>query len=66
LLRENESLHELLGLSSFDGGFADDLDDDVLEGGLGVDVGDADLAVLELELLDALLDVLGANVSIGS
>jgi hypothetical protein len=32
------------------------LDDDGVVGALGVDVGDADLAVLEVELGEALLD----------
>ena len=40
------------------GDLADDLDDDVGIGALGVDVGDADLGVLELEMLDALVDSL--------
>jgi len=41
------------------GNLADDLDDDVDVGGLGIDVGDADLAVLELELLYPVVDGLG-------
>jgi hypothetical protein len=59
---ENESLSELpVGLRLV-GDFADDLDDDVDVGGLGVDVGDADLAVLELELLYPVVDGLeGVN-----
>lgn len=56
---ENESLNELLGLAGLVGNFANDLDDDAaLVSSLGVDVGNADLAVLEVELLDALLDSL--------
>jgi hypothetical protein len=38
------------------GDFADDLDNDVGLGALGVDVGDADFGVLEVEELDALVD----------
>ena len=38
------------------GDLADDLDDDVGVGALGVYVGDADLGVLEVEALDALVD----------
>lgn len=56
LLGENESLDELSRLSSLVRGLANDLDNNVVKGGLGIDVGDADLAVLELEFLDALLD----------
>jgi len=43
------------------GDLTDDLDDDVGIGALRVDVGDADLGVLELELLDALVDGLDAG-----
>jgi hypothetical protein len=57
---ENESLSELpVGLRLV-GDLADDLDDDVDVGGLGIDVGDADLAVLELELLYPVVDGLGS------
>lgn len=38
------------------GDLADDLDDNVDVGGLGVDVGDADFAVLEVELLYPVVD----------
>lgn len=37
---------------------ANDLDDNVVVRGLGIDVGDADLAVLEVKLLDAVVDCL--------
>ncbi|TDZ18404.1 hypothetical protein Cob_v008630 [Colletotrichum orbiculare MAFF 240422] len=62
LRSKDEGLNELLGLSRLDGALADDLNDDVVEGGLRVDVCDADLAVLEVERLDPLLDVLRAEV----
>lgn len=38
------------------GDLTNDLDNDVRIRALGVDVGDADLGVLEVELLDALVD----------
>jgi hypothetical protein len=56
LLGEDESLDELLQLGRLVGCLANDLDDDGLVRALGVDVRDADLAVLELKRLDALLD----------
>lgn len=58
LLSQNKGLDKLLGLSRLVGGLTDDLNDNILEGRLRVDVGDADLAVVEVELLDALLDSL--------
>lgn len=62
LLCENEGLDELLGLAALVGDLSDNLDDDVRVGGLGVDVGNADLAVLEVKPLDGLLDVLREEV----
>lgn len=56
MLSKDEGLDELLELGRLVGGFADNLDDDVIEGSLGIDVRDADLAVLEVELADAFLD----------
>jgi hypothetical protein len=53
---ENESLSELPVRLRLVGYFADDLDDNVDVRGLGVDVGDADLAVLEFELLYPVVD----------
>lgn len=61
LLGEDESLDEFSGLGSLVGGLADDLNDNALVGSLGIDVGDADLAVLEVECLDTLLDGLCAR-----
>jgi hypothetical protein len=58
LLGKDEGLAEFLKLSGLVGGFADDLDDDVVEGSLGVDVGDTDFAVLEVEFSDTLLNSL--------
>ena len=58
---ENEGLSELSVGLRLVGDLADDLDDDVDVGCLGVDVGDADLAVLELELLYPVVDCLGGT-----
>lgn len=63
LLGEDESLDELLQLGRLVGGLANNLDDDGLIGTLGVDVRDADLAVLELERLDTLLDGLDESAN---
>lgn len=60
LRREDKGLDELLGLSGLDGALTNDLDDDVVERGLGIDVCDADFAVLEVEALNSLLDSLGS------
>lgn len=57
-MSENEGLHELLGVASLVGRLANDLDDNVVERSLGVYVGNANFAVLEIEFLDAILDVL--------
>jgi len=56
LASEDEGLSEFAVGEGFVGDFTNHLDDDVLVGSLGVDVGDANLAVLELELLDAVVD----------
>ena len=56
LLGEDEGLDEALVRLALVGNLTNDLDDDVGIGALGVDVGDADLGVLEVELLDALVD----------
>jgi hypothetical protein len=56
LLGEDEGLGETLVRLALVGDLADDLDDNVGVGALGVDVGDADLGVFELVLLDALVD----------
>lgn len=56
LAGEDESLDEFLGLFVLVGNLADDLDDNVIVRGLGVDIGDADLALLEIKLLNALGD----------
>jgi hypothetical protein len=57
---ENEGLSELPVRLRLVGDFSDDLDNNVDVGGLGVDVGDADLAVLEFELLYPVVDGLGS------
>jgi hypothetical protein len=56
---ENEGLSELSVGLRLVGDLANDLNDDVDVGCLGVDVGDADLAVLEFELLYPVVDCLG-------
>ncbi len=56
LLGEDEGLDEALVGLALVGDLTNDLDDDVGIGALRIDVGDADLGVLELELLDALVD----------
>lgn len=48
------------------GDLADDLDDNVVIRGLGIDIGDADLALGEVELLDALVDGLFAGLALHS
>lgn len=58
LASENKSLGELLVRCRLVGDFTNDLDDNVLVGCLRVDIGDANLCFLELELLDALVDSL--------
>lgn len=42
--------------------FTDNLDDNIGVGSLGVNIGDTDFAVLELEVLDALVDCLSESV----
>jgi hypothetical protein len=58
LLGEDECLDKLLELGGFVGCFTDDLNDDVVVGSLGIDVRDADFAVLEVEFLNSLLNSL--------
>lgn len=58
LLSEDEGLDEFLKLSRVIGCFTDDLDDDVVKGSLGVDIGDTDFAVLEVKFTDTFLDSL--------
>lgn len=66
LLSEDKGLDEFPRVLGLVGDLANDLDKDVLQRSLGVDVGDADLAVLEVELRDALLDVLAADRDVGN
>jgi hypothetical protein len=40
---------------------ANDLDDDVRIGALGIDIGNANLGVVEVEFLDAVIDSLRRN-----
>jgi hypothetical protein len=58
LLGKDEGLAEFLEFGGLVGGFANDLDDDVVEGSLRVDIGDADFAVLEVKLANAFLNSL--------
>lgn len=58
LLGENEGLDKLLRLGSLVRSLANNLDDDVVERSLGVNIGNSDLAVLEVEGFDTFLDVL--------
>lgn len=55
---KDEGLAEFLELSGLVGGFADNLNDNVVERSLGVDVGDTDFTVLEVEFKDTFLDCL--------
>lgn len=64
LLRENKGLNELLGLTTFIGDLTNDLDDDVGVRCLGVNVGNANLAILEVEPLDGLLDILQDDITV--
>jgi hypothetical protein len=66
LLGENEGLRETLVGLALVGDFADDLDNDVRVGALGIDVGDADFGVLVVEILDALVDGLFWSASLHS
>jgi hypothetical protein len=59
LLGKNKGLHEPLVRLALVGDLTDDLDDDVGVGALRVDVGNADLGVVEVEVLDALINGLG-------
>lgn len=56
---EDESLYKFFRLAAFVREFADDLNNDVIVGGLCIDIGDTDFSVLEIELFDTLLDSLG-------
>lgn len=55
-MSKNEGLAEFFELGGLVGGFADDLDNDVVEGRLRVNIGDADFAILKVELADTFLD----------
>jgi hypothetical protein len=58
LSSKDKGLTEFFGLATLVGGFPNNLNDDVIEGALGVDVCDADFAVLEFEGGNALLNLL--------
>jgi hypothetical protein len=58
LLSKNKSLDKLLQLSRVVGGLSNDLDDNCISGSLRIDIGYADLAVLEIEVLDTFLNSL--------
>jgi hypothetical protein len=61
LLSEHKSLDKLLRLARLVADLTNDLDDDVVVRSLGVDIGNADFAVVEVKLLDALRDGLVKN-----
>ena len=63
LTGEDEGLGEFLVGLGLVRDLTDDLDDDVGVGGLRVDIGDANLAISEVEVLDVLIDSL-ASVSV--
>jgi hypothetical protein len=56
LFGKDESLHKALMRLAFVGDLANDLDDNVRVGALRVDIGDADLGIIEIKLLDAVID----------
>jgi hypothetical protein len=58
LLSENKGLHELAGGLGLVGDLANNGDQDVVERGLRVDVQDAHLALLEVQLLNLIVDSL--------
>jgi hypothetical protein len=58
LLSQDESLDELARWLRLVGDLTDDGDQDVVKGSLGVNVQDADLALLEVELLNLVVDSL--------
>jgi hypothetical protein len=58
LFSQDESLTKFLKLGGFVGCFTDDLNDDAILGSLRIDIRNADLAVLEIEVADALLNSL--------
>jgi hypothetical protein len=58
LLCENESLHKPLVRLALVGDLTNDLDDNVGIGALRVDVGNADLGIVEVEVLDPFVDSL--------
>lgn len=63
LFSQDEGLHESTRRLGLVGNLADDADDDVIERRLRINVENTDLAVLEIELLDALMDGLNAKRS---
>jgi len=63
LTGEDEGLGKLLVWLGLVRDLTNDLNDDVGVGGLRVDIGDANLAISEVEVLDVLIDSL-ASVSV--
>jgi hypothetical protein len=61
LSSEDKGLGELLVRGGLVGDFTNDLDDDVVVRGLRVDIGDANLALGEVKLLDTVVDGLFAK-----
>jgi hypothetical protein len=62
LLGENKGLHELAGGLGLVGDLANNGDQDVVERGLRVDVQDAHLALLEVQLLNLIVDSLVGGI----
>ena len=58
LLGQDKGLDELARRLRLVGDLTDDGDQDVVEGSLGVNVQDANLALLEVKLLDLIIDSL--------
>jgi hypothetical protein len=58
LLRENECLHKFLVRLSLIRDLANDLNNNILIRALRIDIGHANLAVMEIKLLDAIVDSL--------
>ena len=63
LLGQNESLRKFALRLLLGRHFANDLDDNVLPRALGIDIRDADFAVLNIQLFDALIDCLRVAIS---
>lgn len=63
LLSKNEGLRKALVRLALVGDLANDLDNDVGIGALGIDIGNADFGVVEVKVLDAVVDSLPQMIS---